>query len=111
MSLAITLKELRLKTHMTQRDLALACEVHFTYISKIENEANDMLPSDALLRRMAVCLGADEDTLIFAAHKIDMKAIQRAAMESPIIAKFLRALVKGQISDEKLQQLIREWDE
>lgn len=110
MSLASTLKDLRQKKDMTQRDLALATGVHFTYISKIENGTNDMPPSDALLRRMALVLEVDEDALILAAHKLDMKAIQKIAKESPIIARFLRALTRGEISDDVLQKLIEDFD-
>jgi transcriptional regulator with XRE-family HTH domain len=105
--LSDALKQLRQNANMTQRQLANAMGIHFTYISKIENDAIDMLPSGDLLRRMAVCLGADEGVLLMAANKLDLKAIQSIASASPVIAHFLRQLIAGKISDDQIARLLQ----
>lgn len=109
--LSSVLKDLRTQAHMTQRQLAAALNIHFSYISKIENDACDFLPSDDLLKRMALVLGTEEDALLIAANKLDIGALQKAASESIVIARFLRALIRGEISDEQIARLIRETDD
>lgn len=106
MTLGDTLKSLRLQAAMTQRQLANVLDIHFSYISKIEHNAFDVLPSDDLLKRMAIALGAEEDALLIAANKLDFDVLQQVARDCPIIARFLRQLSRGEISDEQIQRLL-----
>lgn len=58
------IKARRKDAGMTQRELADACGVDFTYISKIENGRIESAPSRVLLVRIADCLGDERDVLI-----------------------------------------------
>src|SRR5436305_12795579 len=66
------IRELRKGKNLSQRDLATAVKVSFTYISKIENEKLDFgdYPSEEMIRKLAKALDADEDELMLLAKKI-----------------------------------------
>jgi hypothetical protein len=63
------------------------------YISRIENETLDFgpYPSDALIRRLADSLDADEDELLLLAKKIP-EAIRQRVLERPEAFRTLAAL-------------------
>ena len=63
------LRELRVKAHLTQRQLADKVQVDFTYLSKIENGAVPP-PREKVMLRLAEVLNTDVDELIALAGRI-----------------------------------------
>ncbi len=63
------LRELRINAGMTQRGLARAVDIDFTYLSKIENGVMPP-PSEKVILQMAEALNADQDELLTLAGKI-----------------------------------------
>ena len=76
MTFGETIKELRIQRRMTQREFAESLNVNFTYISKIENDKLEVLPSEDLIRRMAKLLDTDAEALLDLAGKLDLKQLQ-----------------------------------
>jgi HTH-type transcriptional regulator, competence development regulator len=66
------LRDLRKVRNVSQKALAEAVGVNFTYLSKIENERLDFaqFPSEELIRKLAAALEADEDELLLLARKL-----------------------------------------
>ncbi len=101
-----TIKELRGKCRMTQRVLAEQLDVNFTYISKIESGKLEVLPSENLIRSMAKILGVNPDELLDLAGKLDLKRIQRVAMDTPKAGTVLRRIQqKEKITDEQWKRI------
>jgi len=88
---------------LTQRQLASDIEIDFTYLSKIENDRGDAL-SEEKIRRVAVILDLDTDTLLALAGKVPVE-IRRLAQEDREFAMFLRRL--PHLSAEERQVLYR----
>lgn len=65
-----TIRQLRKKSRLTQRQLAEQVGVDYTYISKIENDRLDHTPSIKTIRKLAEALDADELELMERANKI-----------------------------------------
>ena len=86
---ADAVKTLRKKKRITQRDLAETIGVDFTYISKIENNRLVHSPSEDIIRKMAVVLGADADELIVLAKKVPQK-LQETIVSDDFVVNFLR---------------------
>lgn len=63
------LQELRKEQGISQRDLAERVGLDFTYLSKMENERLEFLPSAAAIRRIAQALSADAEELLILAGK------------------------------------------
>lgn len=76
-TLGSKIRELRKEKGLTQRQLAEAVEIDFTYLSKIENGNLSYTPSTGTLKRLADELGADELDLLRLAEKLpeDMQKI------------------------------------
>ena len=70
MTLGKRLKELREQQNMTQRQLAEAIGVDFSYLSKIENERLEHTPSVKMLQDLARVLEVDELELMSMANKL-----------------------------------------
>ncbi len=64
------IRELRRQKHMTQRDLADAVDLDFSYISKIENDRLKYSPSFKSILRIARVLDVDELELLELADKV-----------------------------------------
>lgn len=64
------LRQLRKAHNFSQRDLGRHLGVDHTYISKLENGANDYPPKEYLLEQMANLFGVDAEELTFAAGRI-----------------------------------------
>jgi transcriptional regulator with XRE-family HTH domain len=77
---------------MTQRAVADACGVHFTYVSKLENGANDLPCSEALLRSLADIYGCDTDELIALAGRCPEDIVSRIGGDLTAIKTVRRAL-------------------
>jgi transcriptional regulator with XRE-family HTH domain len=77
-------RELRTAQGLSQRALGQRVGVSFTYLSKVENGKMDFgdYPSEALIRRLAAALDADEGDLLLLAEKIP-EPIRRRFFERP----------------------------
>lgn len=108
------IKGLRKKLRMTQRELADLLGVNFTYISKIENDKLEVLPSEELIRKMAGVLATDAEDLLDFAGKLDLKQLQQVAKEVPQAGVLLRRIQSGQLTERQwrdIRSVIDESDE
>ncbi len=64
------IRMLRKKKNMTQRELAIAVGVGYSYISKIENNRLEYTPSIKTILRLARVLDVDELELLDSADKV-----------------------------------------
>jgi transcriptional regulator with XRE-family HTH domain len=101
-----TLRALRAAAHLTQRALADAVGVDFSYISKIEHDATAHPPSEALIRRLARELGTDPEPLLSAAGTFNARALHAVTRANPDAAALIRLLVAGAISRETLAAML-----
>ena len=105
MTFGQTIRALRQRRQLTQRELAKRVGVNFTYLSKIENDKVERPPSVKLTRDLAWELEADPRELVELSGHIDWRKIQQLAMENPDAARFLRALQEGQLSADQLRRV------
>jgi transcriptional regulator with XRE-family HTH domain len=77
---------------MTQRAVADACGVHFTYVSKLENGANYIACSESLLRALASLYAVDADELIALAGRCPEDIVSRISGDLVAIKTVRRAL-------------------
>lgn len=82
------LKKKRKEQKISQRELAKAVGVDFTYISKIENEILPP-PAEETIRKLANVLDADGIEWILSAGKIPGD-FQKIIFNEPNVVKFLR---------------------
>ncbi len=102
-----TIRTLRKAKNLTLRDLASKVKVTFTYLSKIENEKLDFgdYPSEAVIRKLAQALDADQDELLLLAGKIP-DAIRKRVLQRPDV---FRKLAK--LDDERLDRVLAVLDD
>jgi transcriptional regulator with XRE-family HTH domain len=86
--LGAKIRELRKSKGLTQRALAEAVAIDFTYLSKIENGNIPYSPSAGTLKKLAAALEADELELLRLADKLPAKVRQIAHSEQGL--NFLR---------------------
>ena len=108
-----TIRQLRRAQRLTQRELAqtiqaLGLKADFTYISKIENDRLEVLPSEALIRGLAQILETDAEALLELAGKFNQKALQEVVAEMPEAGVLLRRLQAGKISQRQLRRFLDE---
>ncbi len=113
MSFGQTIRRLRRAQRLTQRELAdkvqaLGLKADFTYISKIENDRLEFVPSEPLIRGLAQILGADAEALLDLAGKFDQRALQEVVAEMPEAGILLRRLQAGKISQTQLRRFLDE---
>jgi transcriptional regulator with XRE-family HTH domain len=75
------LREMRQEKGMTLRSLAEAAGVDFTYLSKIENERVEHLPSAETIRDLARALEVDAMELLQLANKVPPELAKLAGNE------------------------------
>jgi transcriptional regulator with XRE-family HTH domain len=90
---------------LTQRQLAKEVGIDFTYLSKLENDQVGQSPSEELVGRLAVALGADRDQLLASAGKIPVDPLRRIAARNSDVARFLRRLPN--LSPDRLRKVIK----
>jgi len=97
------IRELRRGKDLTLRGLAAKVEVGFTYISKIENGKLDFgdCPSEALIRKLAQTLDAEENELLVLAKKIP-EAVKKRFIQRPDVFGKLASL-----DDDALDRLMK----
>ena len=101
-----TIRTLRHERNLSQRELAVMVDVTFTYISKIENHKLDFgeYPSEEMIRRLAVALETDQDTLLILAEKVPPQIKQLVLERTEVFRKF------AQLDDKALDQLVEQVD-
>lgn len=92
------LRAVRQLREMTQRDLAQAVSIDFTYLSKLEN-GKDQPPSDQVIAKMAKVLNVPADYLFAVAGRVPPDVRERAE-QNPRFALLLRRL--GTLPDREL---------
>ena len=92
MNLGERVLKLRKDRQMTQRQLAEAAGIDFTYLSKIENDRLEHSPSLKTLKALADVLGADELELLDLADK--MPPVLRDIANNPEALQFFRKASK-----------------
>ena len=98
-----TLKEIRRGKGITQRELASAVGVDFSYISKVEN---DRMPPPAADTIVKICekLGVPPDTLLAMTGKMPT-SIKEAVGENPAAQQFLREAQTMTLTDDEWETL------
>lgn len=101
----IKLRILRRKAKFTQRKLAEAVGIDFSYISKLEN---GRLPPPSAETTVEIChaLNVDPDELLVSAGKIP-PAIREAISTSPAAIQFLRDACEVKLSEDDWRQLTK----
>ena len=94
-----TLKEMRRSKGVTQRQLATAVGVDFSYISKVEN---DRMPPPAADTIVKICekLGVSPDELLAMTGKMPTP-IKEAISENPAAQHFLREAQTMTLTDDE----------
>ncbi|MBE3574901.1 MAG: helix-turn-helix transcriptional regulator [Firmicutes bacterium] len=88
MRLADIIKQYRKANDLTQGDLAEACGLHFSHISRIEK---GFIPPRNTVKRVARAMGMDEDRLLLSAGYLPKSMIDRNLGEA--------------LTDEKVQAI------
>ena len=101
-----TLKEIRRSKGVTQRQLAAAVGVDFSYISKVEN---DRMPPPAADTIVKICenLGVPPDELLAMTGKIPTP-IKEAISENPAAQQFLREAQTMTLTDDEWSALTQQ---
>lgn len=84
-----TLRQLRKKAGMSQREVAEKVKMDFTYLSKIEGGVMPP-PSEEKIRKIAKVLGYDEYELITLAGKVP-KDLKRLIVREKAVLQYLRS--------------------
>ncbi len=94
-----TLKEIRRSKGVTQRQLAAAVGVDFSYISKVEN---DRMPPPAADTIVKICekLGVPPDELLAMTGKMPTP-VKEAISENPSAQQFLREAQTMTLTDDE----------
>ena len=101
-----TLQEIRRSKDVTQRELATAVGVDFSYISKVEN---DRMPPPAADTIVKICekLGVPSDTLLAMTGKMPT-SIKEAVSEKPAAQQFLREAQTMTLTDDEWETLTQQ---
>ena len=101
-----TLKEIRRSKGVTQRQLAAAVGVDFSYISKVEN---DRMPPPAADTIVKICekLGVPSDELLAMTGKMPTP-VKEAISENPAAQQFLREAQTMTLTNDEWGALTRQ---
>ena len=100
------IRELRLQNDLSQRDLAARVGIDFTYLSKIENN-RAAPPSDMVIRKLAVTLGANAEGLLALAAKVSQDDLRDAVAEDSRIGVLFRKLQSGNLTEEQICAMLK----
>jgi transcriptional regulator with XRE-family HTH domain len=92
---------LRRERGLTQRQLAAAVGLDFTYLSKVENDRGEP-PGEETVRKLADVLAVDVEDLLALAGKVPAE-LKTRALKDVEFARFLRRLPAA--SDKDLQDM------
>ena len=96
-------KRLRRERDLTQRQVAAALGLDFTYLSKVENGRGEP-PSEETVRKLATILGTDEEELLALAGRVPAELRVRAQRDVKF-ARFLRRLPSA--TDQELGDMYK----
>jgi len=99
MTFGKTLQRIRRDKDMTQREVAQAIEMDYSYFSRLENDRFDSNPTRETIDKIAEALKCTEDErreLLAAAGRMDeeLEKAARIAGERPALGKLFRAAVR-----------------
>ncbi len=97
------IKRRRRELGLTQRQVAEALEIDFTYLSKLENDRGEP-PGERTIRRLSVELHEDEEELLALAGKVPEQLRDRA-QQDVAFARLVRRL--PDLPDSELQAIYR----
>ncbi len=105
------LREIRRQKNKTQREVAKAIDMDFSYFSRLENDRFDSLPTLETIDKIAQELECSEEEralLIEAAGRItkEMEVVAKKASADPMLAKLFSSAVH--LSPDRLSQLADE---
>ena len=106
MTLGMKFSHSRYIAGMTQRELASELGISHTYISKIENDKLEVLPSDDFLRRAEYAMSLDHGVLFEASNKIDKSKLSDLDCQSSTISRVLRKLSSGKVTDNQWAEIL-----
>jgi transcriptional regulator with XRE-family HTH domain len=99
------IRELRVNSGRSQRDLATAVGVSFPHISKIEKGTE--VPSASLLERIAEQLDVDAtDELFVLANRVPDDVAGLVVEKADLATMFLRRWKNGDITDDEVRRLV-----
>ena len=103
-----TLQKIRRTKDKTQRELAKAIEMDYSYFSRLENDRFDSKPTRETIDKIAAAMECNEEErndLLTAAGRIDetLEKAAKQASENPKLANLFRSL--PQLSNDKLDEL------
>ena len=91
---------------LTQRQLAEALGIDFTYLSKLENDQPGQSPGEAMIRRLAQLVNEDAEELMALAGKVPVDDLRDRAGKDVVFARFLRTLPG--LSADEVSKLLRQ---
>lgn len=98
-----TIQRLRRERGLTQRQVAAALDIDFTYLSKLENDRGEP-PSEKTVRNLAEVLEVDAEELLARAGRLPSELRERAQADVSF-ARLLRRLPDA--SDGELSEIYR----
>jgi transcriptional regulator with XRE-family HTH domain len=98
-----TIQRLRREKKLTQREVAAALGIDFTYLSKLENDRGEA-PGEETVRNLAKVLKTDEEELMAKAGKVPA-TLREKAQGDVEFARFLRRLPN--LPDKDLQDIYK----
>ncbi len=118
MTFGKTLQKIRRAKDMTQRDVANAIPMDYSYYSKLENDRFDSNPTRETIDKIAKalkCTDEEKNDLLAAAGRTtqEMEQVTRVANANPEMRKPLNKLFKAAInlSPDRLDKLAAEVEE
>ena len=96
----ITLRKLRKDAGLSQRELGRIVNVGDTYISRLENNLAQCIPSPDLLNRIAIALNCDRAELFQAAGRLEPWAIAEYETSLSAIAQRLDTVIIAMFGDD-----------
>ena len=98
------IRDIRRSRNLTQRELADRVRIHFTYLSRIENDRldADQTPREDTLQKIADALDADAEQLLLLARRIPESFRLRILAKPDMFRRLLT------LSDDALERLLIE---
>lgn len=104
MTFGAYLRACRLKSQISQRDLAAQVGIDFTYLSKMETGQNAP-PSAAVIQRLALALCVEKREMLNHAGHLP-KSLKPLVAANPQACELIRLLSETEVTQATYQQLI-----
>lgn len=104
--LSVYMKSVRAENGLSQRLLAEQMEVDHTYISKIEGQKIEMLPSVSFIKKLAD-IGKDPHWVVLSlVGYIDCKTLEKRAASSQLTAELIGYIADGTLTDDDIAFIV-----